>query len=67
MIFKIALFFRMNCLNRANICARTTVGANIRIDLINIPFGNCLNGAFVDTGTASSAIFVDFVSHVYDF
>lgn len=59
--------FRVYCFNRANICTCATVGANIRIDFVNIPFRNCFYGAFINASAACSAIIVDFVSHVYDF
>jgi hypothetical protein len=53
----------MNCLNRANVCASSTIGANFRIDFINIAFRDSFNRALVDAGSTSSAIIIDFVSH----
>ena len=57
----------MNSLYRANICAGTTVGAHIRIDLINVAFRYCFNRALVNACSASSAIIINFVSHFYNF
>jgi len=57
------VLFRMNCFNRAHICACATFGAHFRIDFVNVAFGDSFNGAFVDASTASSAIFTYFVSH----
>jgi hypothetical protein len=53
----------MDGLNGTNICASATIGAYVRIDLIDIALGNGLNGTFIDAGTASSAIFRNFISH----
>lgn len=57
----------MDCLNRAYICTGSAVGANIGVDFINITFRNGLNRAFIDTCSASGAIFIDFVSHDFYF
>jgi hypothetical protein len=53
----------MNCFNRANICASSTVGANIGIDLVDVTFGDRVNGALVNAAAASSAIFIYNISH----
>jgi len=57
----------MNCLNRANICTSTTIGADIRIDLIDITLRYCFNRTLVNASSASCAIVADFVSHLYYF
>jgi hypothetical protein len=57
----------MDCLNRANICTCPAVGADIRIDFIDIALRNSFDGTLINTGSASSAIFVDFVSHDFYF
>ncbi len=59
----IALFCRMDRLNRADICTCTAIGANIRIDLVDVALRYSFNRTFIYTGSACSAIFVDFVSH----
>lgn len=56
----------MDCLNRANIGAGSAVGANFGIDLVNVSFGNSLNGTLIDTGSACCAIFIYFISHDID-
>jgi len=53
----------VDCFNRAYICACSAVGADLGIDLVNISFGNSLNGTLIDAGSASGAIFIYFVSH----
>jgi hypothetical protein len=58
---------RMYCLNRANISTSTTIGANIRIDLVDITLGDSLNGTLIYTSSACSAIFTNFVSHIIYF
>jgi hypothetical protein len=54
----------MNCLYRANISAGTAVSAYIRIDFVNIAFRNCFYRTFVDACSASSAIFINYISHL---
>jgi hypothetical protein len=53
----------VNCLNRAYIGAGTTIGADIRIDFIDITLRYSFYGTLVYAGSASSAIVIDFVSH----
>jgi hypothetical protein len=65
--FQIAGLFRMNSLNRAYISTCTTIGADIRINFINITFRYSLYGTLINTGSACCAIFTDFVSHFYNF
>ncbi|HSO78238.1 MAG TPA: hypothetical protein VLQ76_06705 [Bacteroidales bacterium] len=55
----------MNCLNRANVGAGTTIGTYIRINLIDITLGYSLYRTFIYTGSASGAILIDFVSHYF--
>jgi hypothetical protein len=53
----------MDCLNRANIGACAAIRANFGIDYINVAFFDRFNGTLVYASSASSAIFVDFISH----
>ena len=54
----------MNGLNGANIGAGTTIGAQIRINYINIPFGDSFYGAFIYAGTTSGTqVRINFVCH----
>ena len=53
----------MNCLNRANVGAGTTIGTYIRVNLIDITLGYSLNRTFIYTGSASCAILINYVSH----
>jgi len=46
----------MNCLNRANVGAGTTIGTYIRVDFINIALRYSLNRTLIYTGSASCAI-----------
>ena len=62
-IFKNALLFRMNSLNRANISAGTTISADIRINFIDIAFRYRFNRTFVYTCSACGTIIINFVSH----
>lgn len=63
----------MVCLSRANrsnwasICASTAIRTYIRVNHIDIPRRNSFNGTFIDTRTASSTIFTNFVSHCFRF
>lgn len=54
----------MNCLNGANIGARTAIGANFRVNLVNITFRDSLNRTLIDAGSAGGAIVVNYVSHL---
>ena len=53
----------MNCLYRANVGAGTTIGTYIRVNLIDITLSYCLNRTFIYTGSASCAVFRNFVCH----
>jgi hypothetical protein len=56
----------VNCFNRAYICTGTTIGAYIRINFVDVALGDSFNRTLINTGSACSAIFTNFVSHVYD-
>jgi hypothetical protein len=49
--------------NRTYISARTAVSAFIRINLVNITFGDRFNRAFINAGSASGAVVINYVSH----
>lgn len=49
--------------NRAYISACAAIRALIRIDHIDVPFGNCFNRALIDAGAASGAVVCNNVSH----
>jgi hypothetical protein len=53
----------MNCLYWANIGAGATIGANFRINLIDIALRYCFNWALINTGATSGAVVVNYVSH----
>jgi hypothetical protein len=53
----------VDCFHGADIGACSTIGANFRINLIDITFGDSFNGTLIDAGSASGAIIIDFVSH----
>jgi hypothetical protein len=57
------VLFRMNCFNRANIRANTTIGAKIGVNLVDITLGDSLNGTFVNAAATSGAIVVNYISH----
>gem|GEM_PF-1023170 len=50
--------------NRTYISTRTTVGAFIRINFINITLRNSFYRAFINASTACGAIIINYVSHV---
>ncbi len=56
----------MNCFNRAYICASTAISAYIRVNYVNITFRNSVYGAFIDAAATSSAIFINYISHLFD-
>jgi hypothetical protein len=57
------LFSRVNGFGGADFCTGTAVGADIGVNFIDVTFGDCLNGAFVDAGAASDAVFINYVCH----
>jgi hypothetical protein len=61
--FNCPSLFRVNSLNRANVGTCAAIGADFRIDLIDITFRNSLYRALIDAGPAGGAIIIDFVSH----
>ena len=57
------LLFRVDCFNGANICARTTVCANVRVNYIDISFADSIYRALINATSACGAIFINYVSH----
>ena len=54
----------MNGLYGTNIGAGAAIGAQIRINYINVPFGNSFNRAFINAGTTcGTQIRINFVCH----
>ncbi len=53
----------MDCLYRAYISACAAVGADFRIDLIDITLRNSFHRAFIDTSSASCAICINYIGH----
>ena len=45
------------------VCTSATLGAKVRVDGIDVTFGDSLGGAFADTGTACDAVFTNYISH----
>jgi hypothetical protein len=54
---------RFDRINRADVCTGTTVGADIRINHIDITFRNSFNRALIDAGAASCTVISYFISH----
>ena len=52
-----------DCFVGADVCASATLGANFRVDGIDVALGDCSSRTFVDTGTASDAVFTNYISH----
>lgn len=63
LLFLIASLCRVYCLYGAHVCTGTTIGADIRVDFIYVSLRNSFDRTFINTGSACSAIFADFVSH----
>ena len=49
--------------HRANTCTGTAVGAEVRVNLVDVTGADSSDGAFVDASTASNAVVSNFVSH----
>jgi hypothetical protein len=46
-----------------NVCAGTTIGANFRVNFINVAFRDSFYRTFIDASSARDAIFADNMSH----
>lgn len=49
----------------ANFRARTALDAFVGIDVVDVAFRNCFNGANGEAGAASNAFVSDYVSHSF--
>jgi hypothetical protein len=49
--------------NWTYISAGTTISALIRVNFIDITFGNRFNGTLINTSSASGAIIINYVGH----
>lgn len=63
LVLLLELLCRMDCFGRANFCASSTIGTYVRINHINISFGNSAHRTFVYASSASNTIFSNNVSH----
>ena len=52
-----------DCTSGANVGAGAAAGTFVSVDFVDVAFRDSSDGAFIDTGTASSANISDFVSH----
>jgi hypothetical protein len=59
-----SLLCRFNSVYRADISAGPAVGADVRINHIDITFGDSFNRALVYAGATSSTIVSNFISHI---
>ena len=59
----IRLFTGDDSVAGANFCAAATLDAGIGIDVIDVAFRDCFNGAHGKTGAASYTLISDYVSH----
>jgi hypothetical protein len=53
----------VNCFNRTYIGACATIGANFGINFVDITFRDSFHRTFIDAGSASGAIIINFISH----
>jgi hypothetical protein len=60
-----SFLFGFDCIHRTNICTRTTVRTNVRVNHIDITFGNRFHRALVNASPASCAVICDFIGHCY--
>lgn len=63
LILRLCLF---DSTHRASVSASTAVNASVRINLIDITCRDSSNRTFINTSTASGAIFSNFVSHFFN-
>jgi hypothetical protein len=53
----------MDRFNGAHICAGTAVGAELRVDLVNVTFGDSLYRTFINTCAASCTVVINYICH----
>ena len=51
----------------ASVSAGAAASALVRVNLVDVAFGDSSDGALVDAGTASNTDVSDFVSHFFNF
>jgi hypothetical protein len=57
------LLGRVYGFNRTYIGASTTISAFVRIDFVDITFGDSFNRTLINAGSASGAVIINYVSH----
>jgi hypothetical protein len=57
----------MDCFYRANIGAGTAIGTNFSVNHIDITLRNRFYRAFIDAAATSSAIIINYISHIIRF
>ncbi len=62
---RITALFSDDCALWASVSAGAAVNAYVRINFVDVAFGNRSDRAFVETSTASYAVLCDFVSHKF--
>lgn len=62
---RITALFSDDCALWASVSAGAAVNAYVRINFVDVAFGNSSDRAFVETSTASYAVLCDFVSHKF--
>ena len=58
---------RVDCLRRANACASAAIGADVRVDDIDVALGDGFDWAFADASAASDAIVCNYMCHSFCF
>jgi hypothetical protein len=59
--------FRANCFNGTNVGTCAAISTKIAINNIDVSFGDCFYGAFIDASSAGSAFIRNYVSHIFSF
>jgi hypothetical protein len=57
----------MDSFDRAHICAGTTVGTELRVDRVDVTFGDSFYRTFIDTCAASCTIIINYICHSITF
>lgn len=64
-LFFYLVLFGADRLDGTHVGTCTTISTKLRINHIDVSFGDCLNGAFVNASTTCGTFIRNYVSHIF--
>jgi hypothetical protein len=64
-VVRVLTLCRADCFDGTYISTCAAIGAEFRIDLVNVTLTYRLNRTFIDAGAACSAIIGNYISHIF--